>query len=60
MLVADKLHMLVNDKEPVSLTNRTHTAGIHQKAMLNDPSTCEAHPLDRFGGFSWGPCLGGT
>jgi len=49
VLVADKLHMLVNDKEPVSLTNRTHTAGIHQKAMLNDPSTYEAHPLDRFG-----------
>jgi homocitrate synthase len=49
VLVADKLHMLVNDKEPVSLTNRTHTAGIHQKAMLNDSSTYEAHPLDRFG-----------
>jgi len=49
VLVADKLHMLVNDKEPVSLTNRTHTAGIHQKAVLNDPATYEAHPLDRFG-----------
>ncbi len=49
VLVADKLHMLVNDKEPVSLTNRTHTAGLHQKAMLKDPSTYEAHPLDRFG-----------
>ena len=49
VLVADKLHMLVSDKEPVSLTNRTHTAGIHQKAMLNNPATYEAHPLDRFG-----------
>jgi homocitrate synthase len=49
VLVADKLHMLVNDKEPVSLTNRTHTAGIHQKAVLSDPSTYEAHPLVQFG-----------
>lgn len=49
VLVADKLRMLVNDKEPVSLTNRTHTAGIHQKAVLNDATTYEAHPLDRFG-----------
>jgi homocitrate synthase len=49
VLVADKLRMLVSDKEPVSLTNRTHTAGIHQKAILNDPTTYEAHPLDRFG-----------
>jgi len=49
VLVADKLCMLVNDKEPVSLTNRTHTAGVHQKAILNDPTTYEAHALDRFG-----------
>jgi len=49
VLVAAKLNMLVPPKEPVSLTNRTHTAGVHQKAVLNDASTYEAHPLDRFG-----------
>jgi homocitrate synthase len=46
---ADKLKMLVPPKEPVSLTNRTHTAGVHQNAVLNDVSTYEAHPLDLFG-----------
>ena len=46
---ADKLKMLVPPKEPVSLTNRTHTAGVHQNAVLNDASTYEAHPLDLFG-----------
>ncbi len=49
VLLADKLKMLVPAAEPVSLTNRTHTAGVHQKAVLNHPSTYEAHPLDRFG-----------
>ena len=49
VLLADKLKMLVPAIEPVSLTNRTHTAGVHQKAVLNDFSTYEAHPLDRFG-----------
>ena len=49
VLLAAKLNMLVNDKEPVNLTNRTHTAGVHQKAVLNDALTYEAHPLDQFG-----------
>lgn len=49
VLAADKLRMLVPPKEPISLTNRTHTAGVHQGAMLNDSSTYEAHPLDVFG-----------
>ncbi len=49
VLAADKLKMLVPSKEPVSLTNRTHTAGVHQQAVLNDASTYEAHPLDLFG-----------
>ena len=49
VLAADKLKMLVPPKEPVSLTNRTHTAGVHQNAVLNDASTYEAHPLDLFG-----------
>ncbi len=47
--MADKLKTLVPSKEPVSLTNRTHTAGVHQGAILNDPATYEAHPLDLFG-----------
>jgi homocitrate synthase len=49
VLAADKLKMLVTPKEPVSLTNRTHTAGVHAGAILNDASTYEAHPLDLFG-----------
>jgi homocitrate synthase len=49
VLAADKLKMLVPPKEPVCLTNRTHTAGVHAGAVLNDASTYEAHPLDLFG-----------
>jgi homocitrate synthase len=49
VLAADKLNMLVTPKEPVSLTNRTHTAGVHASAILHDASTYEAHPLDLFG-----------
>jgi homocitrate synthase len=49
VLAADKLKMLVPPKEPVCLTNRTHTAGVHAGAILNDASTYEAHPLDLFG-----------
>lgn len=49
VLLADKLRKLVPSKEPVSLTNRTHTAGVHQSAVLNDASAYEAHPLDQFG-----------
>jgi homocitrate synthase len=47
--MADKLRTLVPPKEPVSLTNRTHTAGVHQGAILNDSGSYEAHPLDLFG-----------
>jgi homocitrate synthase len=49
VLAADKLRMLVPPTEPVSLTNRTHTAGVHQNAVLHDASVYEAHPLDLFG-----------
>jgi homocitrate synthase len=49
VLLASKLHKLVPSKEAVSLTNRTHTAGVHQKAVLQDAATYEAHPLDQFG-----------
>ncbi len=47
--MADKLKTLVPSREPVSLTNRTHTAGVHQGAILQDSATYEAHPLDLFG-----------
>ncbi len=49
VLVADKMKKLVPSKEPVSLTNRTHSAGVHQNAVLQDVSAYEAHPLDQFG-----------
>lgn len=49
VMFASKLKKLVPSKEPVSLTNRTHTAGVHQKAVLNNASTYEAFPLDQFG-----------
>ncbi len=49
VMFASKLKKLVPSKEPVSLTNRTHTAGVHQKAMLNHANTYEAFPLDQFG-----------
>ncbi len=49
VMMADKLRKLVPSKEPVSLTNRTHTAGVHQKAVLNSSATYEAFPLDQFG-----------
>ena len=47
--MANILKKLVPAKEPVCLTNRTHTAGVHQGAVLHDSSTYEAHPLDVFG-----------
>jgi homocitrate synthase len=49
VMLADKLKKLVPAKEPVSLTNRTHTAGVHQNAVLRSASAYEAHPLDQFG-----------
>jgi homocitrate synthase len=49
VLVADKMKKLVPSKEPVSLTNRTHSAGVHQNAILHHASAYEAHPLDQFG-----------
>ena len=49
VMFASKLRKLVPSKEPVSLTNRTHLAGVHQKAMLNNAGTYEAFPLDQFG-----------
>lgn len=49
VMVASMLKKLVPSKEPVSLTNRTHTAGVHQKAVLNNATTYEAFALDQFG-----------
>lgn len=49
VMFASKLKKLVPSKEPVSLTNRTHTAGVHQKAVLHHAGTYEALPLDQFG-----------
>ena len=49
VMFASKLRKLVPSKEPVSLTNRTHTAGVHQKAVLNALNAYEPFPLDQFG-----------
>jgi homocitrate synthase len=49
VMFASKLKKLVPSKEPVSLTNRTHTAGVHQKAILNYAGTYEPFSLDQFG-----------
>lgn len=49
VLLADTLRMLVPFREPVSLTNRTHTAGVHQHAVLRNTAAYEANPLDLFG-----------
>lgn len=49
VLMASILGTLVPYTEPVSLTNRTHTAGVHQKAVLNEKKVYEAHSLHEFG-----------
>ncbi len=49
VLMASILNTLVPYTEPVSLTNRTHTAGVHQKAVLNEKKVYEAHNLHDFG-----------
>ncbi|RDI96228.1 pyruvate carboxyltransferase [Meiothermus sp. QL-1] len=49
VLMASILGTLVPYTEPVSLTNRTHTAGVHQKAVLNEKKVYEAHNLHEFG-----------
>src|SRR5581483_2671743 len=48
-LVADIIGMPVPPTEPVSITNKTHSAGVHAGAMLKDPGTYEAHHLELFG-----------
>lgn len=49
VLMGSLLRMHVPATEPVSLTNRTHTAGVHQKAVLNNSTMYEAHGLSHFG-----------
>lgn len=49
IIMASILKMQVPYTEPVSLTNRTHTAGVHQKAILRNTKVYEAHGLDKFG-----------
>lgn len=48
VLMADILGLKVPWTEPVSLTNRTHVAGVHQKAVLGDNHTYEQN-LAEFG-----------
>ncbi len=49
VLVADILRTHVPPTEPVSLTNRTHSAGVHGQAVLKHPGVYEAHHLEEFG-----------
>jgi homocitrate synthase len=49
VLMGSILQWHVPYTEPVSLTNRTHTAGVHQKAVLNNRTVYEAHDLSLFG-----------
>lgn len=49
VLVASIMGMQVPWTEPVSLTNNTHSAGVHTSAMLKNSGVYQAHPLRRFG-----------
>lgn len=49
VLMGSILKLQVPSSEPVSITNRTHTAGVHQKAVLNSSHVYEAHDLKIFG-----------
>jgi homocitrate synthase len=49
VLLSTILKIQVPWTEPVSLTNRTHIAGVHQHAILKEKITYEAHQLEKFG-----------
>lgn len=49
VLMGSILKMQVPYNEPVSITNRTHIAGVHHKAVLNSAKIYEAHHLESFG-----------
>ncbi len=62
VVMASILGIQVPYNDPVSLTNRTHIAGVHQKAVLNERRVYEGIDLARFGvsksGFLLGPLTG--
>jgi homocitrate synthase len=49
ILLANIIGIQVPITEPVSLTNRTHSAGVHTSAVLKGSGAYEAHDLQRFG-----------
>ncbi len=49
VLMGSILKCQVPYSEPISLTNRTHTAGVHQKAVLGSKEVYEAHDLSAWG-----------
>lgn len=49
VLLGTILNMHVPVSEPVSITNRTHISGVHQKALIQDKKSYEAHTLSNFG-----------
>lgn len=49
VLMSDILNIQVPSTEPVSLTNRTHSAGVHSQAVRKDSSVYEANQLEKFG-----------
>lgn len=49
VLVASIMEMQVPFTEPISLTNNTHSAGVHTNAMLKNSKAYKAHPLEKFG-----------
>jgi homocitrate synthase len=50
ILIAEKLGISpILLQDPISSINRKHIAGIHQKAMLKDRASYEAHHFERFG-----------
>jgi homocitrate synthase len=49
VLMAGILKIQVPSCEPVSLTNRTHSAGVHTGAVLKNPSVYEGYGLESFG-----------
>jgi len=58
VLMASILNMHVPYNEPVSLTNRTHIAGVHTGAVLKNSSSYEATDLEKFGVTSRALLLG--
>lgn len=49
ILLSDIIKMHVPWTEPVSLTNRTHSAGVHTGAILRSSKVYEGNDLEKFG-----------